>query len=873
MGDRGGQRTQTSDPANRWIQGAVLVAVVVAALAAWSRPAAAAEPSACALASTLAELAPGERKALEQACEGGAAPAEPALHAAILRMTSLPGQRTAALARLLAPLRGQRSLLIRRGDGLAPDLTRAQASLVARPEALAGPNCADLRRAVETFVNDTQGGEAAASPFLHDDPALARCLGNDGAALQPVRLVALRADSVDELFIAAAAPDFAHLAWLQPRDALVFGRHRFFVAAVPPGAAVAAVARLTNTEIPATWREIVSDDVVAWSEPPALTCINLDVRLGPDAAVFVDGAPMPRDESGVSRVLTVSRQEHDIVALECPEKGAPCHVRYREELPAAALQRRTSQCLGVRLDIAARPRPTVAILNVTSGDSCREAPLRADGTRQAASDYLTFETSHRRTHDFRDLEAYAAATDALFELRTRLQPGAGATTGAKAGPDGTDLLGTAAKEAWRQGIDLLLSFDLQCNRRGDAWTYRVSATRVALGSMFRRGLYSGAALDLGSFIESVTEEFRAVERYSVALANVIDRSLEAPYVRLLPERPSAPYRQGVPLVVQRYAGRPSDAPCKEDEPAACTRHERPLVVRAHRLGLGGARPLICNQLDQSPTHHRDQLAAARKAIQAQKGAPLVVSTQRDPASSGDLRARSERAHLRPGVPGWYLVAAHWGDDGDLADATCVELAAPPREIWADITMSFSALQYAPLLAPDQFYARARFGYTHYLRPILGLGIFVGYAHTSYALPDPRPAWQDLGVEGTTPLEWRRNAMLLGGIIELRAPFTRLPFDLRLRVAPTLSLGALDLSRIPPTMKSFLSPDNAPRSNLDVDLDLHFDAIVSYSVGKVALQHILLAGIHELGSPMVNPITPYENSGFFLGFGFGVGVLP
>jgi hypothetical protein len=166
----------------------------------------------------------------------------------------LPGWRSAGLGRLLAPMRGSTRALGRAG-ALAPDLPRAQASLAVRPEALAGPQCNDLRRAVETFVADTGQGEPAASPFLHDDPALARCLGVDVDALRSTRLVALRADHVEELFVAVATPDFAAITWLQPRDALAFGRHRFFVVAALPGAPMLAVARLANTEVPAVWRD------------------------------------------------------------------------------------------------------------------------------------------------------------------------------------------------------------------------------------------------------------------------------------------------------------------------------------------------------------------------------------------------------------------------------------------------------------------------------------------------------------------------------------------------------------------------------------------------------------------------------------------
>ena len=820
-------------------------------------PAAAADPPACALASVIGELTASEERSLTRACEGAEAP-EADLQGAIFHMVSLSGWRSAALARLLAPLRSQGPRIFRRGDAAAPDLARAQASLVLRPEALAGPNCADLRKAVDTFVADTQVGEAAVSPFLHDDPALLRCLGLAEPALASVRLVALRADNVEELFVAAAAPDFAYVTWLQPQGALSFGRHRFFVIAAPPGAPLTAVARLANTEVPAIWREIVSDDEVAWAESPPLTCVNLDVRLGPSATVYVDGAPIPRDESGVSRVLSVTREAHEIVAVECPEGAGRCHVRYREELPAAALQRKTHQCLGVRLDIAARARPTVAVLDATQGEGCREAPLRTDGLRQGAADHLTQGPS-RATHEFRDLAAFAAATDALSALRTRLQQGGG-TTGAPGGAaDGVDLLGSAAKEAWRQGIDVLLSFELQCVRRGDAWAYRLAATRVALSSMFSRGRYSGRALDLGSFIETVSEEFRVVDHLQVALASAIDRSLATAYLRLLVDAPARPSRAGAEVTVQHYRGRGGEAGPE-------------IAVLARRLTVGGARPAICRDLAGGRRRAPELLAAAQRAYDNAAGRPIRLHLDRDRGGvDGELAGGNDHARLPGGVPGWYLLVARWVGDEGPRDAACVELVTTRREIWGDVTMSIGALHLAPHLNPDQSYVRARAGYLYYLLPNVGVGAVFGYAHTAYAYDFGRPAWQDFAEAGNQPLEWSRHALLAGGAVEARTRFARLPFDLRLRAVPTLSVGFLDLRRIPPTMKTFAGGADGNARNLDVDLDIHFDAIISYVVGKVSIQHIVLLGLHAVNDPIrAAANNVHDNSNFFIGFGLGLG---
>lgn len=818
----------------------------------------------CSIAEAIGELTPDGRDALERACEGDPAPEE-ALQSAIFRVVSLPGWRSAALAQLLAPMRGSPRVL-RRAGAPGPDLPRAQASLAVRPEVLAGPQCNDMRRAVEAFVADTQQSEPAASPFIHDDPALARCLGVDADALRSTRLVALRADHVEELFVAAAAPDFASIAWLQPRDALVFGRHRFFVVAAPPGAPMLAVARLANTEVPAVWRGIVSHDEVGWPESPDLTCIDLDVRLGPAGHVYLDGAPIPRDDGGVSRVLTVTRQSHELVALECPGGAQPCHVRYREELPASALQRRTNQCLGVRLDLAPRARPAVAILEATQGRSCDAAPLRADGLRRGAAEYLS-SGPPRASHDFRDLAAFAAAADALSALRVRLHPVAGAATGPDPGADGADLIGSAAKEAWRQGIDVLLSFDLQCVRREDAWVYRLTATRVALSSMFSRGRHGGDSLDLGGFIESSAEEFRAPERLPVALASVIDRSLAVPYLRLLADATTVAYRRAAALTVQRHAG-DADAPDARCGPECI---ERAVVVRARRLSLGSARPDLCRRLEQALIAEPTLLAEAERAFQAGRGAPIELPLQPDRAAAGGrLLARSDRAHLRGQLPGWYLVVARWAGDEAPRAAACVELAAPEREVWADLALSIGAMHLAPSPAPDQLYARTRLGYTHYLRPIVGLGVFAGHGYTHYEWHDGRPAWQDLGVKDNAALVWQRQALLVGGIVELRTRVARLPFDLRLRAAPTLSVGFLRLGRIPPGMTEFRDRNDT----LDIDLDLHFDAAIGYDIGRVAVQHLLLLGLHAVDDSILRTPNRIDDSGgFFIGLGIGFGGAP
>ena len=97
-------------------------------------------------------------------------------------------------------------------------------------------------------------------------------------------------------------------------------------------------------------------------------------------------------------------------------------------------------------------------------------------------------------------------------------------------------------------------------------------------------------------------------------------------------------------------------------------------------------------------------------------------------------------------------------------------------------------------------------------------------------------------------------------------------DLRLRATPTLGVGWLDLRRIDGNLTAFLG--GSRRSNLDVALDLHLEAIVGYDIGRVVLQHALLFGLHAIHDPLRrSPTDVRDSGGFFIGFGLGVGGAP
>ena len=72
------------------------------------------------------------------------------------------------------------------------------------------------------------------------------------------------------------------------------------------------------------------------------------------------------------------------------------------------------------------------------------------------------------------------------------------------------------------------------------------------------------------------------------------------------------------------------------------------------------------------------------------------------------------------------------------------------------------------------------------------------------------------------------------------------------------------------MTEFLARDE----RLDVDLDLHFDAAIGYDLGRVAVQHLLLFGLHAVNDSILRtPNRIDDNGGFFLGIGIGIGGAP
>lgn len=840
---------------------------VAAALVAWfaAGAARAAEGDACSIVVSWTELREREQAALRAVCRNGTIEEPQVVAAAAFRVQSLGGPRAAALGKILAPRDGSRGRTIGAG---APEVIAAQERLASLPSRIATGSragrrapgaCGELMEEVRVFAEASDVGEPAGAPFLHDDPALVGCLG-DAGALQRVELVTLRADNVESVVVVAATPESTTVTRLVADEAVALGRRRFLVAAVPPSASVTVVAKVRGVEVPAVWQGLVPYDMVAWADAPAMTCLSLDAALDADAALFLDGVPVPAEGREIARTLSVSREEHQLVVLSCPSGAERCFVRYQTALAGETLQRRINDCRTIRLDLARGSRDVVAIVQAAQNEACREAPLRADSLPGMAAEYLRVGRPRER-YEFRNLTEIAALTDALVTLRGRLNQESGEVAGAERGADSARLISGAANEAWRQGIDVLLSFELLCSQSEGGWRYQLETKSMALSSLFGRGKSGADGLDLQGLIEVEAEDLVLPERYRQALEMTIDRLLKIDYVRLMHYRVSASYEQTPELRVARHDGRCGDGPCASPR----------LLVTARRVSAAG-RPAACAQLEQHTARSQAAVQAAQQAYAAASSREMSLELMPDASAGDGARAAVMRTRLAAESPGWYIVLARRAGAEAVGDALCVELTTATRELWLDAAMSGRGLHLLPRGSPEELYLRTRVGYTRYLRPSIGIGSFLGYAYTRYALADGRPSWSDLQSLDMSALRWARHALLIGGLVEYRSRVRPLPFDVRVRAAPTLSVGVLDEAGLPRGLKQLLGEGSGRADHVDVDFNLHFDVGISYALGPLTINNLLQLGFNALDDGMGRVNAGIRsNGGMFVGFGLGIGV--
>ncbi len=910
-------------------------------------------PDPCDVMWTLTLLDEDQRALMHDACELGPKPSGE-LAAAMARLASSPGWHAGALAHLVQPggktrftagaeqpaiediqtwvqLNGKAFAALPEGASGA----RRSAGLRARPAVHPddpsgswGPlsdACGEIRHGelMRSFLDSVEAD--AAPEDLPFDADFLECVGVDSARLRGTRVLTVRADGLTSLTAIIGTRTYTHVRVFDRASALKIGKHRFHVLVVPEAAPVTLVGRHQNLELPLYWHAIVGRNEAVWVEPVHMSCLELSYVADDDTRLYFDGVPI--QARGVKtrlpgatrreRTLTISLDQararlpdHEVVALKhvwgTADAPGTWTIRHRESLPAAvkpAELTRAHECRVLSLDFSEPAKKRIAVLGVSQGESCQHSPMWADDLRERVRRVIEDDPAHRERRQYANFSAYAAAADALSALKSRLNPQEGRTTGAETGADAMALVGTAAKEAWRQGIDTLLSFELQCSPREPArsrpsapplpgrdtseWSYSLKATRIDVRSLFARGYHGRESLDLERFIHVESIGFESSRIQEPVLTVLLDRVFAVVGVRFISAASSVPYRAslmvragvyfdetegahswGIPLAVVSLG------------PTAGVTWSQKLVVEddGGRRAIRTQRPQICEQLAS-----RGGLDAATRAeldrLLGAKSSGVVVGLRE--SSRAIDQSTNPAAAVYEGVfraprPGWYLLAL------SKEEAICVHATADPRELWGDIAITGGPLMFGlnktfETGTAAKLYLRSRFGATWYNARArwIGYGLFGGFAFTDYR--GARSDWSDLGgtAGGTGSASdeqrlWRRFSLLLGPMLEFRSRATAAEIEFRARVSPAVNLGVVDLTRIPAEAADFRRR-NVNDGVLDVDFDVFVDLGMSAPVGRVELGGAIMLGYTGIDDRLaLSSTTAFADANLFVGVGLFLG---
>lgn len=500
----------------------------------------------------------------------------------------------------------------------------------------------------------------------------------------------------------------------------------------------------------------------------------------------------------------------------------------------------------------------MALLGVTKLPGCEATPLWASDVQERVRQVLRSDLAHHRDRDYANFSAYAEASEALASLESRMgRPDAADDDGPDRGADANALLGSAAQEAWRQGIDTLLSFAVQCTPRGEGargepqWAYSIRGTAIQVSELFARGYYSRDGIDLEDFIDVESVGFVAAEQQDAAVGALLDRVFEVPTPRFTDAPVEAPYRQRRTLRVSTYVAT-TEAASRAPEELSIS--YKPFSRVGSRRAVGEElssregppvpghveRPRLCEALVNRGARSSESVeqAAARFAELpgAEEGWPLVLRRSREELDvSSNPRAVVYQGEVLPPRPGWYLVVVR-GRRNTIEDAVCIQATAPAMDLWAEMYISGGPLAFAPNGSRADIYLRPRLGLTRYLGVRwLGVGITAGYGFTRYS--GTRGDWKDLEVAEQERLVWKRHALLLGPHVELRGRSTRLPVEPRARLGVVTDTGIVAIGGVDDALVEFRrgSPDDVV---LDFDLDLDVDLGLGIPLGRIQLVHMV-----------------------------------
>jgi hypothetical protein len=897
----------------------LLCALVGAGLGLASRTAAAAPAGAtapvtaaaqCDVIHGLTTLDRGHRERLHRACvEGTSNDADS--YSALFRLVSSSGWHAGVVSTILQ--RHGATSWIAWADGRAHDPPAALAAQQTLDAGLsgfaAGTQCGELRRSEElaTFLASVGADEPPEGPPPFAS-RFATCLGVPARAMEGTRLLTIRADGLVEATVIVGTRDFVHARRFSRDEALRLDNHRFFVVAVPEASPVLVHGIHENQALPVMWRGVVSRNEVVWAVPPRRSCLDLSVRMDVGTHLYLDGVridggdeaevcaepskPAERERIAVDQTLSITLDqrssglpEHEIVALTCERKvgadGAPRPVvRHASTLPATAAPeqlRAANVCEPLRLDLGTPDKKRVAVLGVTKLPGCEATPMWASDLQERVRHVLSRDTAHEKERAYANFSAYAEASEALSSLESRIGRPSSDTKGGQGSGDTDQLIGSAAREAWRQGIDTLLSLAVQCTPRGQTksgepqWSYSIRATSIHVSELFARGYHGRDGLDLEDFIAVDSVGFDAAEQQDASIGTLLDRVFEVQTPRFGRPLAFAPYRQLQTLRVSRYyspeTGGPRSVPevielryKPFDEPG-----RRPFKDLGARHQGFDDRPRPCEGLVHRGARPPEPMREAYPRLRG-KERTLELQRSHDDVDTSSGSAAVYEGKLLPPRPGWYLVTVDGDDDGKLDDAVCIDATARALEIWADLATSGGPLAFAKNGSRALLYLRPRIGWTRYLRGgWLGGGLGLGYGFTDYA--GTRADWTDLDVAQGDRQRWQRHALLVSPYVEARSRTTVMPMEFRARFGPALDSGLVSLRQVDDELIDFRAgfEDDVI---LDFDLDLNLDLSVGAPLGPVHLD--VLAMLSYVGvddSFARSATTVVQDSNFYLGFGF------
>lgn len=802
------------------------LAVVFAALLAAPAAAAAAAPSPapdgavdrCLAVDALTGLTPDERRQLVDACRRHAPPPPP-LAALLARVAARADWESAALGDLLAG--GAPHQDLGPDPAAAARLKSVRDGLHAR---LAG--CAALHRSLDAYLADRDAGELPSPPFTAD--SVAACLRRSPDELADLALLTIPADDpAAQVFVAAAAGERVVVQWLGDGDSVVHRGRRIYVAVVPRWSVVSVRAGAA-AQVPHLWHGFVTWHRTIWDSPPAAGCLRMSVDLDADTTVLLDGRVLTRGERLAHRTIGVPAGAHTLAAVRCA--GDTCAQRFRETLPAATAG--DNLCQDVALDL--HQRRSVAILQARGAPGCDAALAWRAG--QLAADHL-HRTAAASGRSFRDLASYADITAAVGSLRAGLNPGAGQAVGASTGSDSLDLVASVAKEAWRQGIDELVTLELRCSAAGD---HTLQATRISVREAFERPLGAVAGLDLNNLMHVQSQAFAGESQLPSTVAAVLDHLLVGKYLHFREGESRFHYRKTARIELVGSSPVPGDAPTFSAEPRA--------------RGADARNP--CGPA-----------APARRTR-------ISIRDDTDPSDDHNLRFRVSR-------PGPYMLTARWASESAALPGRCIDFFVPPRELWGSVIIASDLTYRTPITDVSARHFRFTLGHTWYLRgrPWLGLGAALAYTYTRYAARDGVPAWQDLTVDPAlthAPLDWGRHALALGPLLELRSRSAHLPVEFRGRlsagIGPAL-VNVAGLADVPEfaTTARFGTSDLRMRWTVDAAAELG----VSAFAGPLAITPLVALGATALNDMASSAwaISATGGAGLYIGFGLHLGGAP